>query len=99
MLHKCANPVCSAQFLYLPQGRLFEVEIQPFERFSIDGQGQFSPSEGTGCALLAMRFMRRPHRCAGWSRASGDNCVHDGEAVEKQQYPQFREQHQRVRVG
>lgn len=28
VLQKCANPVCSAQFRYLHQGKLFEVEIQ-----------------------------------------------------------------------
>lgn len=28
MLHKCANPACCAQFRYLHQGWLFEVEVQ-----------------------------------------------------------------------
>ena len=28
VLQKCANPVCDAQFRYLDQGQLFEVEIQ-----------------------------------------------------------------------
>ena len=28
MLHKCANPVWCAQFRYLHQGKLFEVEVQ-----------------------------------------------------------------------
>ena len=28
MLHKCVNPVCAAQFRYLHEGRLFEVETQ-----------------------------------------------------------------------
>jgi len=28
VLQKCANPVCDAQFRYLNQGKLFEVEIQ-----------------------------------------------------------------------
>lgn len=28
VVHKCANPVCSAKLVYLRQGKLFEVEIQ-----------------------------------------------------------------------
>ncbi len=28
MVHKCANPVCSAKLVYLRQGKLFQVEIQ-----------------------------------------------------------------------
>jgi hypothetical protein len=28
VLNKCANPACSAQFRYLHQGKLFEVEVQ-----------------------------------------------------------------------
>ena len=28
MVHKCANPVCSVNLVYLRQGKLFEVEIQ-----------------------------------------------------------------------
>ena len=28
VLHKCANPGCSAKLVYLRQGRLFEVEVQ-----------------------------------------------------------------------
>ena len=40
MLHKCANPACCAQFLYLHLGRLFEVETQYFESSSGDGQGR-----------------------------------------------------------
>lgn len=28
MLSKCANPVCSAPFRYLGDGRLFQVELQ-----------------------------------------------------------------------
>lgn len=28
MLHKCANPVCCAQFRYLHEGKVFEVETQ-----------------------------------------------------------------------
>jgi hypothetical protein len=46
VLYKCANPLCSARFLYLHQGRLFEVEIQNFERSTIDGQGQLSHRKG-----------------------------------------------------
>ena len=28
MVHKCANPFCSVNLVYLRQGKLFEVEIQ-----------------------------------------------------------------------
>jgi len=31
VLHKCANPGCWAQFRYLHQGKLFEIEIQYFD--------------------------------------------------------------------
>ena len=31
VLSKCANPLCSSEFVYLRQGRLFEVETQCFE--------------------------------------------------------------------
>jgi len=37
VLHKCANPVCSAQFRHLLQGKLFEVETRYVT--SIDDQG------------------------------------------------------------
>lgn len=46
MLHKCANPVCCAQFRYLHQGRLFEVEIQYVESPSGDGQGKLANGKG-----------------------------------------------------
>ena len=38
VLNKCANPACSAQFRYLHQGKLFEVEIQYAESPTVDGQ-------------------------------------------------------------
>jgi hypothetical protein len=38
VLDKCANPFCFAQFRYLQQGRLFEVETRYLRRPSIDGQ-------------------------------------------------------------
>ena len=40
MLHKCANPVCAAQFRYLHQGWLFEVEIHHFESLQGDSRGK-----------------------------------------------------------
>ena len=40
MLHKCANPVCGAQFRYLHQGWLFEVEIHHVESISSGGRGK-----------------------------------------------------------
>lgn len=67
VLHKCANPVCGAQFRYLYQGRLFEVETQYFESESGNGRGK--PRNGKGhierywlcdqCAVhIALRFDR-----------------------------------------
>jgi hypothetical protein len=38
VLHKCVNPACRAQFLYLRQGRLFEVEIRYLDSPWGDGQ-------------------------------------------------------------
>jgi hypothetical protein len=29
MLAKCANPACSAPFLYLREGKLYQIEMQP----------------------------------------------------------------------
>lgn len=46
MLHKCANPVCCAQFRYLHQGKLFEVEIQYFESPSGNGRGKLFNRKG-----------------------------------------------------
>ena len=46
MLNKCANPVCSNQFRYLHQGKLFEVEVQYTENLSSDGQTK--PGNGKG---------------------------------------------------
>ena len=68
VLHKCANPVCCAQFRYLHQGKLFEVEIQYSESPSADNQGK--PGNGKGhlercwlcdqCAAnIALRFDRQ----------------------------------------
>jgi len=68
VLHKCANPACSAEFRYLHQGRLFEVETQYFETPSGDGHGK--PCNGKGhierywlcdqCVVhIALRFDRR----------------------------------------
>jgi len=38
VLCKCANPVCYAQFRYLYQGKLFEVEVQYSESRPVNGQ-------------------------------------------------------------
>ena len=47
MLNKCANPVCSAQFRFLHQGKLFEVEVQYAESLT---SGQTKPGNGKGHA-------------------------------------------------
>jgi hypothetical protein len=39
VLQKCVNPVCGAQFRYLHEGKLFEVETQYLGSVSGDGQG------------------------------------------------------------
>ncbi len=64
MLNKCANPVCCAQFRYLRQGKLFEVEVQYTESLSSDGQSR--PGNGKGhvercwlCDECAARFTLR----------------------------------------
>ena len=46
MLDKCVNPVCSAQFRYLDQGKLFEVETQYFGNRS--GGGPNKQGNGKG---------------------------------------------------
>jgi hypothetical protein len=40
VLHKCANPACSAKFRYVQQGRLFEVETQYFGSPFVDERGK-----------------------------------------------------------
>ncbi|PYV67170.1 MAG: hypothetical protein DMG96_40080 [Acidobacteria bacterium] len=40
VLDKCANPVCCAQFRYLYQGKLVEVEVQYAESHCSDGQSK-----------------------------------------------------------
>lgn len=42
MLQKCANSVCSHQFRYLNEGKLFEVEIQYSNTSTTNGQGERS---------------------------------------------------------
>ena len=68
MLQKCANPVCCAQFRYLNQGKLFEVEIEYVESTLDDGQGKLGNGKGhiercwlcDQCAAhVALRFDRR----------------------------------------
>ena len=46
MLHKCVNPDCSAQFRYLHQGRLFEIEIQYLETADSAGRGTLRIGKG-----------------------------------------------------
>jgi hypothetical protein len=46
VLHKCVNPDCSAQFRYLHQGRLFEIEIQYLETADSAGQGTLRNGKG-----------------------------------------------------
>ncbi len=68
VLHKCANPVCCAQFRYLHQGKLFELEIQYVESTLGDAQGKLGNGKGhiercwlcDQCAAhIALRFDRR----------------------------------------
>jgi hypothetical protein len=46
VLQKCASPVCCAQFRYLHQGRLFEVEVQYFDSPSETGQSRLGNGRG-----------------------------------------------------
>jgi len=46
VLNKCANPVCSAQFRYLHQGKLFEVEVQYAESPTSDSQSKAGNGKG-----------------------------------------------------
>jgi hypothetical protein len=68
VLQKCANPVCCAQFRYLNQGKLFEVEIEYVESTLDDGQCKLGNGKGhiercwlcDQCAAhIALRFDRR----------------------------------------
>jgi hypothetical protein len=68
VLHKCANPACYAQFRYLHQGKLFEVEIQYVESSSRNGHGKVGNGKGhvercwlcDQCAAhITLRFDRR----------------------------------------
>ena len=67
MLCKCANPVCSARFRYLQQGRLFEVETKYFETPPTGDPGEARNARGQvehywlcdDCAMhIALRFDR-----------------------------------------
>jgi len=71
VLLKCANPLCSAQFRYLHEGRLFEVETQYYETLSDNGQRKLRNCKGhvelywlcDQCAAhVALRFDQE--RCA-----------------------------------
>lgn len=42
VLQKCANPVCPAQFRYLNEGKLFEVEFQYSKTSTSNGQRELS---------------------------------------------------------
>lgn len=82
VLQKCANPVCGAQFRYLHQGKLFEVEIQYSD--SPPPNDQREPSNGnvhverwwlcSGCAVhTTVRFDRKQglvmvHSLEGWDQ-------------------------------
>jgi hypothetical protein len=46
VLQKCANPICYAQFRYLHQGKLFEVEIQYRNGPSDDAPGRLGNGKG-----------------------------------------------------
>jgi len=62
VLQKCANPVCCAQFRYLNQGKLSEVEVQYVESTLGDGQGKLGNgkdmSSAAGCAISAQHTSR-----------------------------------------
>ena len=82
VLQKCANPVCDAQFRYLHQGKLFEVEIQYSDRPRPNDQRE--PSNGNvhverwwlcaGCAVnTTVGFNRQQglvmvHSLEGWDQ-------------------------------
>lgn len=36
VISKCANPLCSASFRYLHEGKLFQFEVRSFDELSID---------------------------------------------------------------
>jgi hypothetical protein len=68
VLQECANPACCAQFRYLNQGKLFEVEIEYVESTLEDAQGKLGNGKGhiercwlcDQCAAhIALRFDRR----------------------------------------
>jgi hypothetical protein len=68
LLHKCANPVCGVQFLYLRGGRLFEVEIRYRDWPSRERSGMQCDRKGhlerfwlcDNCAVsVTLRFDRR----------------------------------------
>ena len=63
MLHKCANPACCAQFRYLHQGKLFEVEIQYVESIASNGHGKGHVERCWLCdncaEHISLRFDRR----------------------------------------
>lgn len=68
VLQKCANPGCRAQFRYLHQGKLFEVEMQYFDSPSGDNRGKLGSGKAQiercwlcdhCAAYIVLRFDRR----------------------------------------
>jgi hypothetical protein len=82
VLQECANPVCSAQFRHLNEGKLFEVEIQYSNTSTTNGQRELSNGNihverwwlCDGCALhTTLRFDRQHglimvHSLEGWDQ-------------------------------
>jgi len=82
VLQKCANPVCSGQFRYLHQGKLFEVEIQYCGSAPMSGQPERSNAKALierwwlcdACAIYtSLRFDRHQglvivHSLEGWEQ-------------------------------
>ena len=60
MLRKCANPVCSAQFRFLHQGKLFEIEVQYSESLPANRQ----PQMGNGRIQIERLWLC--DECAGY---------------------------------
>ena len=68
VLQNCANPGCGAQFRYLHEGKLFEIEIQYFDSPSANDQGKLANGKGQiercwlcdeCAAYIALRFDRQ----------------------------------------
>lgn len=64
MLAKCANPACTAPFLYLREGKLYQIEIQSESSSGTREQNQRTPTKDERRPSRRLEFFWLCGRCA-----------------------------------